>query len=371
MSYQIGQYRYSSDTTYSTNVSIASKEFIDINSNFIDINNDDSSVNFKDVIIKPQFTTSSSERYFDLNKDYHLRLALPKNPSYKQNFNIKLVKTNEQNFDSVYQFLTYVSVDKQFLSGADLYRVALYETVNQEKKPVIQTAIPIDLTKTFIPVEQRVASQLYYAGNSKYLLGQSEVPYTKVVDTLMSPTWIDSSNTTTAPNQDVNFKYNMLGVSTVDPQPSLPKEGTDKIYVDLLFQPWQTGFDAILIEMVRTAEDYDIRHVDEETLAVSYGRELDIARTECEIEEIKNIVPQMTGSGEVALSHIAIWGQPGQMFSINGEEISLGRNGMFELTNIVPIMSIGVIIRKYDKAGQPLDPDMNAFSIDYRYQTLG
>ena len=369
MSYQIGQYRYSSDTQYSTNIPVASTEFIDINSNFIDINSSDSSVNFKDVIIKPKFSAASSNRYFDINKDYHLRLALPKSPLYKQSFNIKLVKSNEKNFDSVYQFLTYVAVDKQFMSNADLYRVALYETTDEHQKPVIQTAIPVDLTKTPIAVEQRNPSQLYYAGNSQYLLGKSEIPYTKVVDTLMAPTWIDHTNGNVSP--DTSFECNMLGLSTVDQLDPLPKEGTDKIYVDLLFQPWQIGFDAILIEMVRTAEDYDIRHVDEETLKVSYGRELDIKNTECEIEEIQNIVPKMTGSSEVALSHIAIWGQPGQMFSINGEEISLGRNGMFELTNVIPVMSIGVIIRKQDKAGNPVDPDTNAFSIDYRYQTLG
>ena len=138
------------------------------------------------------------------------------------------------------------------------------------------------------------------------------------------------------------------------------RQGTTQSFVTytLIFRPVEAGFTKLLLQMTRSAEDYNIeRNVIDETtgtVITEYGRKLDITKmTDCKFYEVKNL---MATIGKSPLTKIGVWGHPELMLAINGEEIKIGPSGYYEL-DAIKITSLGVAALSYK--------DM--FSIDYQY----
>ena len=149
-------------------------------------------------------------------------------------------------------------------------------------------------------------------------------------------------------------KYNDVVVA------ALWRQGTTQSFVTytLIFRPVEAGFTKLLLQMTRSAEDYNIERnvVDEAagTVITEYGRKLDITKmTDCKFYEVKNLMDTI---GKSPLTKIGVWGHPELMLAINGEEIKVGPSGYYEL-DAIEITSLGVAALSYK--------DM--FSIDYQY----
>ena len=113
MAFQIGQYRYTG-----RNCVTSTPYRVDYETVSATASDTESESSFKDVVIIPN-------NGFTKGLDYYLYLAIPQDMNYNLEFNIKLIK-KENNANLVYQFLRNVSVNRGG-TGENVYTVALYE----------------------------------------------------------------------------------------------------------------------------------------------------------------------------------------------------------------------------------------------------
>lgn len=312
----MGQYRYNGKDCVT--VIQPSLRYRDV----LTATDDDSTTSFMDVEIVPP-----SGVKFAKNHDYYLRVKVPQNMNYVMGFNIKLVK-QETNTTFVYQFVRNVTIDRGG-SGVGSYKAVLYGYPIGDPNQTIDIVLPL-LYDANVPSEE---GKIYYQEVSKkrtYYVGNSDGSYTKTYDIneiSVSPTWRDEDATS-------------FGI------------------FELAFRPIE-DFETIVLEMVRTTEDYSIQNVIDGKNV--YGRLVDIDKIKNDPEGItlyhlNNLVDYMNPGG--SLIHIGIWGRPGLPMSINGEEIHIGPSGFYEIDSI-PIDSIGMIVGDNDFSKN--------FTIDYMY----
>lgn len=312
----MGQYRYNGKDCVTTIK--PSLRYRDV----LTATDDDSTTSFLDVEIVPPTGVK-----FAKNNDYYLRVKVPQNMNYVMGFNIKLVK-QETNTTFVYQFVRNVTIDRGG-SGVGSYKAVLYGYPIDDPNQTIDIALPL-LYDSNVPSEE---SKIYYQEVSKkrtYYLGNSDGSYTKTYDIneiSVSPTWRDEDTAS-------------FGI------------------FELAFRPIE-DFETIVLEMVRTTEDYSIQNVIDGKNV--YGRLVDIDKIKNDPEGItlyhlNNLVDYMNPGS--SLIHIGIWGRPGLPMSINGEEIHIGPSGFYEIDSI-PIDSIGMIVGDNDFSKN--------FTIDYMY----
>ncbi len=110
-----------------------------------------------------------------------------------------------------------------------------------------------------------------------------------------------------------------------------------------------SGFDEIIFELQRTAEDYNKLNPDG-----THGRKMNIIITN--LARIENVLDYI---GIKPVIKIGIQGHPGLLMSINGEEIRVGRSGIYEMTYDMKVESIGFVVKDTDK--------QNYFVMDYQY----
>lgn len=308
--YNIGQYRYTgSDCMYPVSASVGYKT-ITMGDAYIEESS--ASTYFRDIVIVPSTPLKGG-------KDYYLSLSIPQDINYDMSFNIKLINsaddisTSSQN----YQFIKTVTVNRGG-SGENVYNVVLYEKSNGE----ISAMLPIPFARN----TESIVDAIYYDNvYDRYYLGLGGYNY--------------------------KLTYNFNDVSIV----ASWKESLGLNYVnfDMVFRPLEQ-FDTILIEMVRSAEDYNIqRSVGE---AIEYGRIVDSNNLKFRLGELNNLVQYMNNGG--ALSRIGIWSHSGLLMAVNGEEVRVGRSGLYEI-DVIDIDSIGIVADNNDYT--------NNFTIDYQY----
>lgn len=112
------------------------------------------------------------------------------------------------------------------------------------------------------------------------------------------------------------------------------------------------SYNQIYFELSREMIDYNTLNEDG-----SYGRKINILIER--IDEIYNVIDFLAPSleGETTLKQIGVQTVPGLMMCINGEEIRVGRSGLYEINNGVKVSFIGFIIEDNEKY----------FILDYQY----
>lgn len=272
---------------------------------------------FQDVILTPN--TGSFVR----GKDYYVSLAIPQDMNYNLEFNIKLTK-KEDNKTQVYQYLKNVTVNRGG-TGANVYNVALYEKSNGS----VAAMIPLTYRRGITTVKD----SLYYEANDangdgyEWYLGTGSTVYNgtnKVNNLAVVASW----------KQETGVNYGIF---------------------ELVFRPVEDGFDNILLEMVRSPEDYDIQRTDSSGVT-EYGRKVDITKMKVTLYEINNLVDSMNKGG--TLTRVGVWSHTGLIMALNGEEIKVGPSGFYE-QDVIEIESLGIVA-----------PDNNwdyNWTIDYMY----
>lgn len=274
-----------------------------------------SSTSFKDIEIIPN-------NEFVRDEDYYISLQIPQDMNYDLSFNIKLTKVENQS-TTVYQFLRGISINRGG-SGVNVYNVVLYE----KSDGLVAAMIP----KPYIAGTANTKDDLYYnESNGNYYLGEGGTRYTrttKINDISIAASW----------KQELGDNYGVF---------------------ELTFRPQESGFSSILIEMVRSAEDYSIQRLNDAGM-VEFGRIVDISKVKYKILRVVNLVNSI--NRDKTLSRIAVNGHPGLVMVINGEEIRVGANGLYELGSL-PIASLGIIAEDGNYS--------NNWVIDYQYDTQG
>lgn len=125
---------------------------------------------------------------------------------------------------------------------------------------------------------------------------------------------------------------------------SCPK-GSGNAEYEIIITPNGT-YDELVFELERIVTDY------------SNPREMKITITNFFL--INNIISSLDTT---EIKKIGIQGNPGQLMCINGEQIRIGKSGVYELDNGYTVTSIGFVIKASSIAVDGLD----YFIIDYQY----
>lgn len=135
--------------------------------------------------------------------------------------------------------------------------------------------------------------------------------------------------------------------------------GTGKVSFELIFNP-NSKYNQLIFELQRLALDFYLDNGDGTS-----GRKMEI--NILEFSKIINIVDSyLKGkfSGLTKLKKIGLQGPPGLMFVLDGEEIRIGRTGVYELYNDnIEISYIGFIIKDslFTQSGKDF------FVMDFKY----
>ena len=136
------------------------------------------------------------------------------------------------------------------------------------------------------------------------------------------------------------------------------KSGVDYVTFELIFNP-NKNYNQIVFELKRIASDFSISEQGKN------GRVMDIEILDFYI--INNIINDYLKSQYVDLQQlkkIGIQGPPGLMFTIDGEEIRLGKTGIYELYNDkIQISYLGFIIKESVQVPDGKD----FFILDFKY----
>lgn len=116
--------------------------------------------------------------------------------------------------------------------------------------------------------------------------------------------------------------------------------------------PPNNNYNQIKFELQRELEDYNKKNSDG-----TYGR---ICKVEViRLDEIYNVIDYLTTIiNKSALLQIGVQSAPGLLMCINGEEIRVGRSGLYEILNGYKVTFIGFIVEPNDN---------KHFMLDYQY----
>ncbi len=119
---------------------------------------------------------------------------------------------------------------------------------------------------------------------------------------------------------------------------------SDYCIFEKVFMP-SRNYNQIKIELDRNSVDYEI-NIERPNI---YGRVVNVEVLS--FAEVKNIIPYR-------LKRIGVQGTPGLIMCINGEQIQIGKSGIFEINIDYTVSYFGVVIEK--------DSD-KVFLLDYQY----
>jgi hypothetical protein len=121
-------------------------------------------------------------------------------------------------------------------------------------------------------------------------------------------------------------------------------ESNDYYIFERVFMP-SRNYNQIRLELERGSIDYQLN----ENRANIYGRIINVEVLT--FAEVKNIIPYR-------LKRIGVQGTPGLVMCINGEQIQIGKSGLFEINIDYTVSYFGVVIEKNSD---------KVFILDYQY----
>ncbi len=322
MSYKIGQYRFEgAETCVAT---LGSYSGSNTDSSGIHVGYRDSSDGmFKDVAIEYK-----NGEGFSPDHSYYMYLSVPKDMNYDMGFTLKLMGSgsSEESLER-FQVLDTVFMPKGG-TGKNSYLIALYRS-NTDTSDTKRPKIAFAEKKT---AGNAVNDAIYYEDDTKgkriFYRGTSSGRYEKIDD------------------------YNDMFI-TASWRESYMEDYPHAI-VEIVFRPIVDGFNQIVLEMNRTGDDFNIQWHD--NLGKQYyGRRLDIAKMDCKLGKVNNLIPRMGGH---PLSKINVQSHSGLSMAVNGEHIKVGPSGLYEL-DAIPVTSLGVVAKGFE----------DNFIINYMYET--
>lgn len=143
---------------------------------------------------------------------------------------------------------------------------------------------------------------------------------------------------------DQTFQLKIKNASNLDTNEQVIESYTvkkgniaDVVYFEVVISP-NAEYNQIVWTLQRIADDYNIVNYDG-----TYGRVMDVSITSyAQIIDIMDYLKSQY-SGLKYLTSIGIQGPTGLLMCINGEQIRVGRSGVYEIDNEMPITSIGFV----------------------------
>lgn len=315
--YGIGQYRFTNSADY--------VEVLGVNEDGITYTAPpgstagDMDASYRDIKVPLAHGTGGTKVKFETNRDYHLFIQIPRDIGFDHTVKIYLGQTTQEANNIIQPIRKIYVPAAPAMDGTSspLHYVAIYAQDNGNV-PGDTVYGPVEISESDIIKQDGVATKITVQGQ--------ETKY---------------------------FNYSILNESW-RVQPS------DNQYVtaDIIFRPLLDNFDCLYIVLDRTSDDYRIINPDG-----SIGHKININNGFiCQLHILKPIMGSPSGTCFPpivynTLTRIGVWSRPGLMMAINGEEISVGQSGYYEL-DAIPITSISIFAQDFAR---------DNFSIDYQY----
>ena len=119
-------------------------------------------------------------------------------------------------------------------------------------------------------------------------------------------------------------------------------------YLNVIFNAIENDiYDTLVLEMER--DDSDLQLI----IDTNFGREIKVVDEKITLQEIIN----QNEEDKIIITEFGLQGEPGQLFTLDGEEIRIGKSGVYEMHyDNVAIKNFGII------------PQGNILILDYKYK---
>ena len=343
VSYGMGQYRFTKNYNYITSLLEATGS--DNSGNISYYKKDVNETHYKDILIKLPTVSTNNTPIVQYGQTYFLKLSVPQNRQYNVTLNLKLCPADSDNNPILTRF-------------QQIARLEIPPTPDEDDvySEVLLHEIPEGISNA-----GSIAVSLIDADHDKDVTSgfkQNEVYKREVNKTIEYHYYIDSDNWVKIKNFNAAKLIRSWEVA----------DGTESVITyKIAFSPKYNlteGYRYLFIETDRdNLWSNEIQHVDEvgdlyngtyltkESISVSlYSVNNLLAGGSAGTSQIK--------SGTNTLNHIAVWGHPEQIITINGEEIKIGQSGFYEIKDY-DITSLGMVVE---------NPETDRFTIDYEYK---
>ena len=337
ISYGMGQYLFTKNYRYMTQLSIDDIKYQTIE--------DSTQTKYRDILVKLP-TTNDNTPIVQYGQDYFLKLSVPRNRQYTLTLNLKLCPADSDNNPVLDRFQQINKIEiPPTPEDDDVYsEVVLYEIPNNSTIAVGLIDLQHDESTYDGPVGSTIS---HHQGELYKAMDNGEIVYRyytsassfNVVENFNSVKLIRSWELTDSAEDIVTYKF------AFSPKYNLTE-----------------GYRYLLIETDRNnLWTNEIQYVDDDTYN---GTFLDLNSVSVELYTVNNLLAGASAgtsqikAGTNVLSHIAVWGHPEQIMVINGEEIKIGRTGLYEIKDY-DITSLGMVVEDYNA---------DRFTIDYEYK---
>ena len=357
VTYGMGQYRYNKDFTYidpildTTKTSSLKKYF----------RNDSGGINYQDICLDLIGTTENSTvNKIQYGVTYYMELTVPQHRKYQLTLNLKLCTENSGEPDlNHFQNIKRLIIPPTPRLDDITSKVILYEDPRNDNKykgliraAVIDDKHIIDSTPSQweihdVYLDKRTSNPQYIfiVDNDNYLIIEQE-HYTDSIEETQDWKLNDEfSNSQSESPATVTFKFAF--------SPKYQQEG---------------DFPFLVIETERSGiESHNLQYINPNDSSTYYGTKLDLNLVQAKIYKVANLLDQGTVGGSQLqanvnqVNHIAVWGHPEQIITINGEEVKIGQTNFYELKDF-NITYLGIVAEK----NSPTD----RFTIDYEYRIV-
>lgn len=377
--YGMGQYRFDKTFSYIDKIPLA-KDSLSYHKG-----------TYQDILIKLPRDNNTNTPIVQYEKTYFVRLTVPQNNEYTARLNLKLCpeKTDSKNNLVVntdrFQHIKTLIVPPS-PQDDDIYNTVIIYKMPNSNPEIIRSCVIDDgihdsgKDSNFIEGIKGFKYNFQVGDVYSFKDGQERIYlYCKAVPE-------NKLSVETANYTDYFIKIVDYSLPTLTHNWKLVNTNTSTVTFEFIFSPKYNlsgGYPYLLIETDRTdSYQQTIQYVDDtDTENQTYsGTRLKLEDVIFEIYSVSNLLQNGSQglsaiqSGTDTLTHIALWGHPGLMFMINGEEIKVGQSGFYELKDFT-IKTLGVVVKRLE-IGTEENPeyinDVNdRFTIDYEYKISG
>ena len=277
---------------------------------------------YKDYYIEP----TKDNFTFDPVNAYYLKIHVGRNTFFDLNLQIKLVqKSLTQSIDltDCYQIVKTITIPRAGNGKIGSTKIILFvNPFNEGEKILVRKVGYRNIEYNVVEDENNNDSFFCYkSANSTSTNTNNRRQITKGKDLTLAHSWEQSES--------------------------------DQFFdIEIIFSPRIADtFNAIFLQLERTQLDDDLYTGEGNIYGLTLG---DLTSEDIELYALTNLVAT---EGKESFSTIGVWGDPGLMMAINGEEIKIGSNRYYEL-NDFEITSLGIVAK--DKN--------DSFSIDYQFR---
>ena len=373
ISYGIGQYRFNPTFNY-----IDLKQTFDgshPDTDFNDISyyrNSLGRINYQDVLLQfkpPTNGNSSNSQWLQYNQSYYVELTVPQHKQYDIYLDLKLCAEVNNTVDTErYQSIKQLIIPATPQPDDFLSKVLLFEDPSDLEK-VRASVLDNEHILDTVPTENAFSDKRLHEAYQYADPNSKSVSYWYVTENNTSqPIWKIISNKTLG-NLTQGWKVNETGSDQID----ISREFGSTITFKFAFSPkfnLSGGFPYLLLETDRTGnESYILQYTGDD--GVTYqGTCLDINQIKVKVYQVSNLLlDAANGLSQIQagteLNHIAVWGHPEQILTINGEEIKIGKSGFYELKDF-NITNLGIVVEKQQSSD--INNVRDTFTIDYEYK---